>query len=319
MSGVLVIAEVGPEGLREQLAELVGAGAALSQAGAGPLVVAAVASDPEAHAGALALDGVGEVLLVRSPCEHFEAHVSQAAVESLIATRQPAVVLAAHTVDSFGFLPAVAARGRHGFASDVVGAEWTDGGLRARRGAYAERLVAELEFPGKETVLLTLRQGAFEPAAPGGGATVAEFDADLAGAPRTERIEFRQAPIGDVDITKAEFLLSIGRGVEDEDNIPELEALAEKMGAVLSASRPLIDAGWVESGMQVGQSGKTVAPKVYLALGISGAVQHTAGMSKARTIIAVNSDPDAPIFGVAHYGAVADLFEVAAELDRLSG
>jgi len=142
---------------------------------------------------------------------------------------------------------------------------------------------------------------------------------DLQGAAHTEHVQFREVAVGDVDITKSEFLLSIGRGVEDKDNIPRFEKLAERMGATLSVSRPLVDAGWMSNARQVGQSGKTVKPRVYLALGISGAVQHLAGMRGADTIIAVNTDPEAPIFGVAHYGAVADLFEVADELEQALG
>jgi electron transfer flavoprotein alpha subunit len=139
---------------------------------------------------------------------------------------------------------------------------------------------------------------------------------DLTGVARTEHVGFQDAAEGDVDITKAEFLLSIGRGIEDEDNIARFERLAEQLGATLCGSRPLVDAGWMPSARQVGQSGKTVTPRVYLALGISGAAQHLAGMRTADTIIAVNTDPEAPIFGVAHYGAVADLFEVAEELEQ---
>ncbi len=131
-------------------------------------------------------------------------------------------------------------------------------------------------------------------------------------------MEFREAAVGDVDITTAEFLLSIGRGIGEQDAIPQFERLADKLGAVLSVSRPLVDAGWMPNARQVGQSGKTVKPKVYLALGISGAVQHLAGMKTSGTIIAVNTDPEAAIFNVAHYGAVADLFDVADELEKLS-
>jgi electron transfer flavoprotein alpha subunit len=113
-------------------------------------------------------------------------------------------------------------------------------------------------------------------------------------------------------------LLSIGRGIGEQEAIPQFERLAEKLGAVLSVSRPLVDAGWMPNARQVGQSGKTVKPKVYLALGISGAVQHLAGMKASETIIAVNTDPEAAIFNVAHFGAVADLFDVAEELEKLS-
>jgi electron transfer flavoprotein alpha subunit len=319
MSGVLVLAEISEAGLRPAVAELIGAGRGLSEAGAGALAVALVGADAEAHADAVDLEGVGEIVTVASPCERFEPHVAGAALEALIAERRPAVVLAGQTINSLGFAAAVAARGAHGFASDVSGLSWGAQGPLARRGAYGERLSAELDFPDKETVLLLLREGSFAPAAAAGGASTSRLDIDLAGAERTERVELRQALVGDVDITKADFLLSIGRGVEDEESVPELQALAEKMGATLSASRPLVDAGWVANGRQVGQSGRTVTPKVYLALGISGAVQHAAGMSKAKTIIAVNSDPEAPIFAIAHYGAVADLFEVAAELERQFG
>jgi electron transfer flavoprotein alpha subunit len=121
---------------------------------------------------------------------------------------------------------------------------------------------------------------------------------------------------GDVDITKADFLMSLGRGIGDAEHIGELEAVARDIGATISVSRPLVDAGWAPSHLQVGQSGKTVQPKVYLALGISGAVQHLAGIRDAGTIIAINTDPNAPIFSIAQYGAVADLFDVCKELEQ---
>ena len=138
------------------------------------------------------------------------------------------------------------------------------------------------------------------------------------GAQRARRV-ISEVPAGDVDITKADFLLSIGRGIEGKDNIERFEELAARLGATLSVSRPIVDAGWMPASRQVGQSGKTVKPRIYLALGISGAVQHLAGMRTAETIIAVNTDPEAPIFGVAHYGAVADMFELADALERRSG
>lgn len=326
MGGVLVVAELRRGELRPVTAELIAAGVELSRAGAGPLAVALVGHAPERHVAAVSAAGVEEVCVVATPQEHFEPHVQQAAIGALIELRSPALVLAGHTIDSLGFAPALAARAGLGFAADVTAASWSDGAVRARRGAYGQKLVAELEFPGKQTVVLLMRPGAVEPAGseagddPGSGAArVTPVDVELAGAARSEHAGFRDPQSGDLDITKADFLLSIGRGVEDADRIPELEGLAQRMGATLSASRPLVDAGWVRSERQVGQSGRTVTPKVYLALGISGAVQHLVGMSKAQTIIAVNSDPEAPIFSVAQYGAVADLFEVAVELERQFG
>ncbi len=132
----------------------------------------------------------------------------------------------------------------------------------------------------------------------------------------TEHVEFREVEAGDVDITTADSC-SRSAVASRTGGFPRFEELADKLGATLSVSRPLVDAGWMPSARQVGQSGKTVKPKVYLALGISGAVQHLAGIREAETIIAVNTDPEAPIFGVAHYGAVADLFDVADALDAV--
>ncbi|HEY4621334.1 MAG TPA: electron transfer flavoprotein subunit alpha/FixB family protein, partial [Gaiellaceae bacterium] len=170
---------------------------------------------------------------------------------------------------------------------------------------------------GVDTVLLLLRPTTWPPAEGASDAPVSSLHVDVAPS-RARHVEFVDvAASTDVDITQADFLLSVGRGIGDADTIRQFEGLAAKMGATLSVSRPIVDAGWMPASRQVGQSGKTVKPKVYLAFGISGAVQHLAGMKASGTIIAVNTDPDASIFGVAHYGAVVDLFDVAEELEKL--
>jgi len=321
MNGVLVLAELLDGAVRPASLELIGAGRALSEQGAGPLTLALIGPEGQLRSDVLPAAGVQEIVLVPTPGERFEAHVWQAAVEGLIAARRPSVVLAGHTLDALGFAPAVAARGGLGFASDVIGASWGEQGLSARRSAYGERLVAELEFPEKPTVLLLLRAGALQAseAAEEPSAPTTRLELELDGRARTEWLELREPPRGEVDIADADFLLSIGRGVKDAGDIPRFERLAELMGAVLSASGPLVEAGWVSRALKVGRSGRTVAPRVYLALGISGAAPHLAGMSDARTIIAVNTDPNARIFDIAHYGAAADLFEIAAELERRLG
>jgi electron transfer flavoprotein alpha subunit len=319
MREVMVLAEARRGELRPVSLELIGAACALCEQGAGAVVVALVGPDAAAQAGAVALEGVQQVLVVPTPQAHFEAHVAQAAVEALIERRRPSLVLAGHTIDSLGFAPAVAARGGHGFASDVTAVSWAERGVLAERPAYGEELVAELDFPGKETVVLLLRPGAFAPAEGAGEKVESErLELDLSTAARSERIELREAASGELDIVKAEFLLALGRGIGSAESLPRLERLAEAIGATISVSGPLVEAGWASRTRKVGQSGKTVAPRVYLALGISGAAQHLAGMSRSRTIVAVNSDPGARIFDFAHYGAVADLFEIADELERLS-
>ncbi len=317
MSDVLVVAETRRGELREVSLELVGAALGVKDSCGGRLLVAVLDSEPERFAAALSADGIDELLLVPTPAEHFEAHIWQRALEELIEAQGPGLVLLGHTIDSLGFGPAVAARRRLGFASDVTSLVWADGPVAAR-GAYGDKLVAELEFPGKDSVLLMLRPGTFTPVEAGSPpCPTRTIEIALEGAAATEHMGFEEVADTDVDITKAPFLVSIGRGVEDKDELPRFEALAERFGATLSVSRPLVDAGWMPNARQVGQSGKTVKPRVYLALGISGAVQHLAGMRTAETIIAVNTDPEAPIFGVAHYGAVADLFEVADELEQV--
>ncbi len=339
MSGVLVCAgsrsgERSENGPRPISLELIEAGRSLSEQGAGPLSVALIGAGAEAHAEQLDVAGVAELLVVPTPLHHFEAHVMQAALEALLERRRPAVVLAGHTLDSLSFAAALAARGGHGFASDVLAASWSEGGLRVERDAFGERLIAELDFPGKETVVLLLRPGAFaarETSVDGaaraadrrgstsGAATLTRVELELAGAARSEHVCRREAPDGEVDIAKADFVLSIGRGVGSAEQVARMERLAASLGATLAVSGPLVEAGWASRARKVGLSGRTVAPRVYLALGISGASQHLGGMSQSRTIIAVNSDPHARIFDVAHHGAVADLFEVADALEQQLG
>jgi electron transfer flavoprotein alpha subunit len=323
---VLVLGDSADGRLRAGTHELLDAARALAEHGAGPIALALIGADADAVAAHEARGGAGvrEVIAVPSPFASFEAHVWQAALEGLIEARRPAIVLAGHTVDSLGFLAAVAARGHHGFASDVTRPAYESGALHAWRGAYGERLLAELDFPGKETVLLALRASAFAAPAPppasgnGAAARVSRLELALEHRGRSERVELH-APASEVDIDRAELLLAIGRGAGRAESVPGLERLAALMGAALAASGPPVEAGWVPPARKVGQSGRSVAPRVYLALGISGAPQHLAGVAKARTIIAVNTDPNARIFDVADHGAVADLFEVAAELERQLG
>jgi electron transfer flavoprotein alpha subunit len=216
-----------------------------------------------------------------------------------------------------GYGPAVAVKLGLGFASDVHGVALEGDAVIATRSFYGSKVSAELEFPGAESVLLLLRPTAWAPAEGRGSGQVTSFEV-TAPASRARHLELVEATAAaDVDITQADFLLSIGRGIGDKENVEMFRELAEKMGATLSVSRPLVDAGWMPASRQVGQSGKTVKPAVYLAFGISGAVQHLAGMKASGTIIAVNTDPEAAIFNVAQYGAKADLFDVAEELERL--
>jgi electron transfer flavoprotein alpha subunit len=280
------------------------------------VTVAVIAKDPASLVAAVNVEGVDEVITVAVEQDEFESDVYQRAVEALIAERSPRVTLLGFTVSSMGFAPAIAAKLGLGFASDVFAVELEGDAVVAQRAFYGGKVHGEIEFPDGAGVLLLLRPTAWAPAEGAGSATVSELAAPT-GPSRARHQRFIEADAGDVDITTADFLVSVGRGVGEKDAVAQFEELAGTMGATLSASRPLVDAGWVAGERQVGQSGKTVKPKVYLALGISGAVQHLAGMKQSGTIIAVNTDPEAAIFNQAHFGAVADLFEVAEELEKL--
>ena len=281
----------------------------------GPVTVAVIAKDPASLAERVNVEGVDEIVTVKVDAEEFENDVYQQALEALVRERKPKVTLLGFTVNSMSFGPAVAVKLGLGFASDVFAVRNDSGSLVAERAFYGSKVNGELEFPGEQVVLL-LRPTTWPPAEGQGSANVTEFPVSIQGS-RARHKDFEEVAAADVDITTADFLLSVGRGIGDKENLPRFEHLADKMGATLSVSRPIVDAGWMTNARQVGQSGKTVKPKVYLALGISGAVQHLAGMKTSGTIIAVNNDPEAAIFNVAHYGAVADLFEVTEELEKL--
>ena len=308
----LVVAEHVRGELRPITLELINAAKSLG----GPVEVAVIAKDPSAFTDAVNVEGVDEILAVAVTQDEFENDVYQAVVEQLIAERSPQAVLLGFTVNSMGYGPALAAKLATGFASDVFAAREEDGALVAERSFYGAKVNGEVEFPGHDQVVLLLRATAWPPGEGAGSASVTEVSFAQP-ASRARHQDWVEVQAGDVDITTADFLLSVGRGIGDKENLEQFQELAETMGATLSSSRPLVDAGWMPGARQVGQSGKTVKPKVYLALGISGAVQHLAGMKTSGTIIAVNTDPEAAIFSVAHYGAVADLFEVAEELEKL--
>jgi electron transfer flavoprotein alpha subunit len=305
VSGVLVIAEHRQGALREVTAEIVSAAAAL---GAGPVAVAVVAGAPGPLADACAIEGVDEVIEVATGGPHFDSDVWRSAVAALVRERAPDVVVAAHSVDGMGFAPAVAAALGTGLATDVVALETAGDGITATRAPYGGKVAMTVQLPAGSVVLL--RAATFPAAASGGSPQRTSFAAPAVSS-RLQHLGFVEEPAGEVDITGADVIVSIGRGIGDRDNVELFERVAARLGATLASSRPLVDAGWMPHARQVGQSGTTVKPSVYVAFGISGAVQHLAGMKAARTIIAVNTDPQAPIFGVAHYGTTLDALDIA--------
>jgi electron transfer flavoprotein alpha subunit len=314
MSGILVIAEQRRGELRPISLELLSAAQGLRRAGEQVAVV--ILSDaPDRYIKALSVAGADEIVTVKVPAPEFDPDTFESAMAALIAARAPEVVLAAHSVDSFGYAAALAARLKLGFATDVFKAERVDGELVATRGGYGQKINVEVDFPGRRTVLLAIRGNVFKPPEQAASPRVSAFDAPPVQS-RSAGREFIELSAGDdVDMTAAEFILTIGRGIGEEAKVPQFRELADAIGATLGCSRPIADAGWLPKSRQVGQSGKTAsACKLYIAMGVSGAIQHLAGMKHVANIVAVNSDAEASIFGVAKYGIVGDVFEIADAL-----
>jgi len=318
MGGILIMAEHLQGRLHDISREMIGAAVKLKESLGGPLVVAVAAPDPQAHVANLNLAGVDRIVAVTADVPHFDPLVYEEIALQLGRQLRPRLILAGHTVNGMAYAAALAARIGAGFASDVFGLEVEGGEVVATRGGYGNKVNAELGFSGKGVVVLTLRGATFQAPAEAGTAAVDTQDFDVSAvAGRIAHLDYAESPPSGVDIAKAEFILSVGRGIQDKENLPQFQALAERLGATFGCSRPIVDSGWLPKPHQVGQSGKVAANcKLYIALGISGAVQHLFGMKHVDTIIAVNTDPEAPIFNVATYGACVDLFELAKELER---
>jgi electron transfer flavoprotein alpha subunit len=312
MSDVVIVADHRRSELRPVSYELLTAGRELADATGGDLHAAVVGGDVERFADKLDCEGVDAIHTVAEG-EEFNHDVTAAAVTALADALDPGAVVMPNSVNGLDYAPAVATRLSLPLVTDAVAFDHDDG-LTVTREMYGSKVETAVDVTS-ESVALTVRGGEWPAAGGVGDADIEPFDVEIdASSIRSTVRGFEEVGAGDVDISDAEFVVSVGRGIEEEENLELIEELAEALDATLAASRPIVDSGWLPKNRQVGQSGKVVTPTVYLAVGISGAVQHVAGMKGADTIIAINTDPDAPIFDIADYGIVDDLFEVVPEL-----
>jgi electron transfer flavoprotein alpha subunit len=316
MSTILVIAEHRRNELRPVSLELISAAQGLKKNADDKVVVAVIGSQTESFVPALSVAGVDELILLKAPVTDFDPDIFEAAVSALITSKMPTVVLLPHSVDSLGYAATLASKASYGFATDVFIVEYQADELVATRGGYNQKVNVEVDFPGKSTVVMTIRASVFKVLEGTASPIITNFDLPAVQS-RSQNKEFIELGGGnDVDITTVEFIMSIGRGIGEETNVEQFRELAETAGATLCCSRPIADAGWLPKSRQVGQSGKVVGScKLYVALGISGSIQHMAGMKHVPTIVAVNTDPGASIFTIAKYGIVADIFDMEEELN----
>jgi electron transfer flavoprotein alpha subunit len=313
---ILVIAEQRGGTLNRASWEAVAA--AQSLAGGMPIRVAVLGESTAAVAGELAQADVAEVLAVEHQAlATYTPDAYTMAAQALIASSSPAFVVAAHTYQARDFAPMLAARLRTTLVSDVIGITGTGTDATFTRPMFQGKLVASVRPRAAGACVVTVQIGAFRADAVrmGGQATVTQVAAEIDAAAIRQKPEapFQEAKQA-VDLGQAERIVAVGRGIKSQEHLPLVQKLAAAMGAEVAASRPICDNGWLPMDRQIGSSGQTVAPKLYVALGISGAIQHLVGMKGSRTIVAINKDRDAPIFEVADYGIIGDLFEIVPAL-----
>ncbi len=246
----------------------------------------------------------------------YTADAYTAAIEALVKKATPKIVLFPHTYQVRDFAPKLATRFHQVLISDVISVHLDSESPVFVRLLFQGKLNGDVRVSGSGPFFASLQAGAWRAdSLESGSAPVEVFTPSFEGVKIRQKPEspFRESARA-VDLTAAELIVSVGRGIKEKENIPVVEELAKALGAELAASRPICDAGWLPMERQVGSSGQTVAPKVYMAVGISGAIQHLVGMKGAKTIVAINKDANAPIFEVADYGIVGDLFEVVPAL-----
>jgi electron transfer flavoprotein alpha subunit len=248
----------------------------------------------------------GSPLVAYSIDQPYTADAYTAAAEELIRKVNPTLVVFGHTYQTRDYVPKLAARFGRVLISDVIAAKPP---VFVRQ-LFQGKFNADVRLIGDGPHFVSIQAGAWRAE---GSPQVEIFSPSSTTSRQVAEPPFRETARA-VDLSAADIIVSVGRGIKEKENIPIVEALAEALGAELAASRPICDAGWLPMERQVGSSGQTVAPKVYIAVGISGAIQHLVGMKGAKTVVAINKDPDAPIFEVADYGIVGDLFEVVPAL-----
>ena len=321
-AGILVIAEQRDGTLNRASWEAVAAAQAL--AGGMPVKIAVLGAANGPVAQELSSADVAAVLSVEhASLGQYTPDAWAAACTALVEQSLPTYVVFAHPYQTRDFAPLLAARLRKPLITDVTGIQGSGADATFVRPMFQGKLAAQVKPHGGPPSLVTMQIGVFraEAVKKGGGAAVKKFDVQIDAASIRQKPEapFREAKQA-VDLGQAERIVAVGRGIKSQENIPIAEKLAKAMNAEIAASRPICDNGWLPMERQVGSSGQTVSPKLYVALGISGAIQHLVGMKGARTIVAINKDAEAPIFEVADYGIVGDLFEIVpalvAELEK---
>ncbi len=316
---ILVIAEQRDGKLSRVTGEILAAGQALSAETGWTLEAAVLGASVLPLAQEIAGKKVSKVFALESPkLDPYTPDAFAAALQQFIAEKQPRIVLLPHTYQVRDFVPKLATSMGRTVISDCIGYKKDGDKLFFTRQMFQGKFAADVSFTCDVPWFVTFQNGAFrgdKAEAGSSAAAVESVQVDVAdGVVRNQPQEVFKEAKQAVDLTQAEIIVAVGRGIKEQKNIELAKQLAEALGGELAASRPICDSGWLPMDRQIGSSGQTVAPKLYLALGISGAIQHIVGMKGARTIIAVNKDSEAPIFEIADYAVVGNLFDIVPPL-----
>ncbi len=313
-STILTFAEVRAGALRRSSLEAVSEARRLADGLSGKVVSVLVGEAGDAAVTALGSHGADKVICFAA--ESLSSYSSESyarAIVKAVETEAPGAVLIPYTAMGKDLAPRVAFLSGGGLISDCSSFEMTEGRLVAKRAQYSGKMISTFAWTTKLQIA-TLRPNVFALTSPEEGRACEVVQAEVDATTRARVREFRAKEGGKKELAEAQVIVSGGRGLKAAEHYKLIEDLGLAMGGALGASRAIVDDGWVSHSLQVGQTGKTVSPTLYIACGISGAIQHLAGMSSSRVIVAINKDPDAPIFKIANYGIVGDLFEVVPAL-----
>ena len=316
-NNVLVFAEQRDGVLKKVAFEMLGAGSGLAAALGGKVEAALLGANLDALPDTLAQHGASKVYVADDPAlAPYSSEGYANTLAALIQELEPAIVLIGATAMGKDLAPRLAANLGTGLASDCTALEIEDGRLVATRPIFAGKALARVKLNG-DPQMATLRPNVLAAPEPDLAAeAVVEPVSATVGEIRARVVDVVAAGEGEIDVAEADIIVSGGRGVGGPEGFEPIRSLAKTLGAAVGASRAAVDAGWIEHAHQVGQTGKTVTPNLYIACGISGAIQHLAGMKTAKVIVAVNKDAEAPIFKIANYGIVGDLFETVPALEE---
>jgi len=314
MSGIFVVLEERDGHVSRASWEALAAGLALGAKSNDPVTAVVLGANTDATAAEAAAKAVAKVIRIAHPLlERYTSDGYVTALHQLIQKESPAQVVFPHTYQVRDFAPALAARLGQVLISDVVAIN--DGPVFTRQ-LMQGRLTGNYRHAGNGPCLVSVQAGAFRAdTVNSGSAEIAPFEVQIdPSAIRTKPGDAFRGTAQTVDLGSAQIIVAAGRGIKEAENLALVQDLAAALGAEVAASRPICDNGWLPMERQVGSSGQTVAPKLYVAIGISGAIQHLVGMKGSQCVVAINKDPEAPIFEVADYGIVGDLFEVVPAL-----